>query len=114
MLELSSASGNPTSTDSRADGLLGEITNFKVRTLAANKKLARDVAKWVDTAMGMREDEVANSKRGGATAADLDLAIEDEDEEDGDEDGDGAKVFRSGTPAKISSVRAMNAAKCNK
>ncbi len=56
---------------SRGAALLTEIANHRARTVRADRKLARDVAKWVDSALsGIQKP----------SDADIDVVADNEDE----------------------------------
>lgn len=70
---------------SKAASLDAEIQTFRKNAAKSNRKLARDIASWVSTAMSNTEKGAAG-RAGGAGGADLDdtddLGVLHEEEED--------------------------------
>ena len=68
----------------KAAALQKEIQSHKDRTARSNRKLARDIADWVSTAMG------AEKGQGGTDTADLGVM---------EEEGEDEEVQQGGAPA---------------
>lgn len=77
----------------RGEVLLKEIASFKSRQQAVNKKLARDVVKWVDSAVAMSEQQKQQKHRDEkiptcavVAGGDIDIGEDGVEEEEDDDD----------------------------
>jgi hypothetical protein len=70
----------------KADQLLREIDAFCLKRQKSNRKLAKDVAAWVETAMKINADKQqarSGGPHGAMRAEDVDIDMDFDDEEDG-------------------------------
>ena len=94
----------------KATALAREIQQFKEQTAKSNRKLAKDIATWVSTAMESSSSSGAKSRDDGKGAG---RKQENEGESDGDdlgilednEDDDGGVEHKSGNLKMTSQVR---------
>lgn len=79
----------------KATALQKDIQTFKERTARSNRKLARDIAKWVDTAMTHSTGGGSGSGGGGGgPEGDLGVLGEEQgDEEENEGEGEGKGHF---------------------
>lgn len=88
----------------RGAALQNEVEALKARRFAQNRKLARDVAAWVDTAMRIAEEK----KLGGRSEGKREELDDEDDTMDfgcTGEEADGGDDLRSGSRADESSLR---------
>jgi hypothetical protein len=90
----------------KASALQREIQAHKEKTARSNRKLARDIASWVDTAMSASSKPGAGGGGRSAAAAgsgeDGDVGVLDEGE---GEEGDDAELEVTATAARRAGVR---------
>lgn len=63
-----------------------EIQNFKKNIAKSNRKLARDIASWVSTAMSAEGKKGVSSRKKNENGEDDDLGVLGEEEGDGEEE----------------------------
>jgi hypothetical protein len=86
--------GDGGAVSSKAASLQKEIDAFKVQSARSNRKLARDIASWVETAMSSKGSGPSAGAAGAAgrdNENDSEIPAEDKEEEDLIEQATGSK-----------------------